>query len=125
MLMRTRLHVDFSHVEDGHAEIHKRLENWGRWCRGRPTSYVQPMFRLYRPDEHWEGQAAAIPVDKIDAQRISKGVTALPTNHRSSMNWFYVSPTSPGRAARALATSLEGLALYVRDARTMLINRGI
>jgi hypothetical protein len=117
--------VDFHHVEEIHAEIHKRLENWGRWCRGRPQSQVSPMFRLYRPDEHWEGQSASIPVDKIDAQRVAKGVSGLPQMHRHSVSWFYVSPCSPGKAARAIGTSLAGLALYVNDSRSMLKNRGI
>lgn len=83
------------------------------------------MFRLYRPDEHWEGQSPSIPVDKIDAQKIAKGVSGLPENHRHSLSWYYVSPCTPGRAARAMGTTLAGLAQYVADSRRMLLNRGV
>lgn len=119
------MHVDFNQIEPAHAEIHGRLENWARWCRGRPNSSILPMFRMVKADFHWEGQDAAIPIDKIDAQKIAKGVSALPRYHMLGVNWFYVSPCSPRKAAVTLGTNLEGLALFVRDGRQMLKNRGV
>lgn len=112
--------VDFEFIEAAHANIHKRLVNWGRWCRGRPQSQVAPMFRLYRSDEHWEGQEPSIPVDKVDALKIAKGVSMLPQPHMRSLNWFYVSPCPPKRAAIALETNLPGLARFVTDGRKLL-----
>ena len=115
--------IDFQTVEQKHWDIHLRLENWGRWARSPSMSNVAPMFRLYRSDEHWEQREPNIPVDGADATKIQKAVVALPEKHRWSMVWYYVSPSSPGRAARRLATNLEGLALYCRESRTMLCNR--
>lgn len=119
--------IDFHYIDPKHAEIHGRLENWSRWC-GKGNRYVvgvTPMFRLYAPAEHWDGEEPSIPIDGIDAQKIAKGVTALPEQHRQSLSWYYVTPCSPGKAARAIGTSLQGLATYVVHARTMLVNRGV
>ena len=126
MLMATRMTIDFHHVEEKHAEIHKRLQNWALWCNGSGPAEVSPMFRLVRSaarargSEHtWSG----IAVDGADASRISRFVGLLPEPHRRALNWCYVKPVSPRRAAAEIGTTLEGLALLVRDARQMLTNR--
>jgi DNA-directed RNA polymerase specialized sigma24 family protein len=64
-------------------------------------------------------------VDTSDAIKIAKAVVALPAPHRAAVNWSYIKPISPRRAAQAIGTSLEGLALYLRDGRQMLINRNV
>lgn len=125
-----RPYIDFNAVEEKHAKIHARLENWGLWAKARAPGIdgdSSPMFRLYRADnfDRSYGTPTALHIDGMDAQRIFKGVAALPDPHRIGLNWFYVRPVSPSRACRLLATTMAGLALFVRDGRQMLVNRGI
>lgn len=85
------------------------------------------MFNLYRSD-NWGrayGEETSIPIDSMDAQRVAKGVYALPYKHRKAIHWSYLRPRDPMTKARELAVSLEGLAQLVRDARTMLVNTGV
>jgi hypothetical protein len=123
--------VDFHLVEAHQAQIHIRLENWGLWAKARAPGSdpsTSPMFRLYRASwarTEYGATTAATPVDGLDAQRIAKGVAVLPEQHRIGLQWYYVRPTSPARACRMLATTMAGLALYVRDGRQMLLNRGV
>ena len=120
-----RVKVDFHVVEEGHRAIDGRLRNWAVWCNGSMGGEVHPMWRLYRaPPSRSDAVSAGSAVDRIDAARIAKAVAALPDRHRRALNWCYVRPCAPRRAAQALAVSLEGLALLVRDGRQMLINRG-
>jgi hypothetical protein len=120
-----RPYVDFNYVEQKHLQIHARLENWARSCFGGGGTGSSPMFRLYRSDEHREGLTPTIPVDQIDASKIAKAVAILPRPHAWSIGWCYVRRTSPRRACQEVGTSLEGLALYIRDGRQMLLNRRI
>lgn len=127
MLMKTK-EIDFHAVEEKHGEIHERLLNWARWCNGSASPAVGPMFRMCQGSARARGDygaATGIPVDRYDAMRIGKAVIALPGPHRAAINWSYVKPVSPRRAAQSIGTSLEGLALYVRDGRQMLVNRGV
>jgi hypothetical protein len=118
--------VDFNIVEAHQAKIHERLENWGLWSRSRAGTDASPMFRLYRPDNFERAfETSATPVDGLDAQRIAKGVAVLPEPHRIGVSWYYVHATSPAKACRALACSMAGLAMFVRDGRQMLINRRV
>ena len=126
MLMKTRPMVDFHAVEAHQREIDARLRNWGRWCNGTQVPLTSPMFRMTPPPPRVRGDlayAAADSVDRMDAQAIAKAVAALPAGHRAAINWCYVKPVSPARACKVIATTMEGLALLVRDGRQMLINR--
>lgn len=116
--------VDFEAVPEQQLQMHGRLCNWARWCRGRPMGNVAPIFRLYRSTDVHAGHSAAVPVDGIDASRIARGVSALPEKHRHGLQWFYVHPVAPTRAARSLGLTMSALAELVVDGRTMLINRG-
>lgn len=124
--MAVRPYVDFSHVEPKHAEIDGRLINWARWCVNKAAGGQSPMFRMYRSTDIWSPPdvGTAKPVDAIDAARIQVAVTKLPTPHRLAVSWSYIKRSNPRKAARELGHSLEGLALLVRDARQMLMNRG-
>lgn len=128
MLMRTKTDIDFHAVAPHHAEIHRRLENWGRWCNGSSGPSMSPMFRLFvSPARARAGEVSSVvsvPVDRADAILIAKAVIALPENHRAAIQWSYVKPVNPRRAAASIGTTLEGLALYVRDGRQILVNRG-
>lgn len=125
--MRGTPDIDFHKVEEKHAGIHARLVNWARWCNGSGGPSQSPMFRLFvSPARARGGEIAhfSVPVDKSDAIRIAKAVIALPEQHRAAINWSYVRPVSPRRAASSIGTTLEGLALLVKDGRQMLVNRG-
>lgn len=124
MLMATRASVDFHAVPQAQVAIHERLENWARWCHNSGGRAVQPMFRLYRSSEQWQAPEVRV-VDSLDAQRVQKGVSSLPECHRKAVAWCYVQRTNPRRAAVSLAVTMEGLALLVKDGRTMLINRRV
>ena len=128
MLMAVKVSIDFHAVEAKHAAIHARLENWARWCNGSSGGSASPMFRLYRTPARArgaEGTWSTVAVDGMDAQRIAKAVTHLPEPHRRALHWSYIKPINPRRAAAEQGTTMEGLALLVRDARQMLVNRRV
>lgn len=115
--------VDFFAVEYKHLAIHGRLENWSRWCRNGPAKHVQPMFRLYRSTDVWAQHEPAIPVDSLDAAKMQKAVVKLPRPNSGAICWYYLKPVDPRRAAKTAGTTIAGLALLVRDARQMLLNK--
>ena len=118
--------VDFSHVEPHQAAMHDRLLNWARACRSAPGNSASPMFRLYRPSGHWnDAVPTTVAVDQSDAVRVARGVQALPEPHMHALNWHYLSDGNVSAGRRKLACSAVALAQYVRDARQMLINRGV
>lgn len=127
MLMKTKA-IDFHHVEPHQREIDRRLANWAAWCNGSwGAPATSPMFRLTPPPPRVRGEVAytAQIVDKQDAAKIATAVFALPEQHRKAIHWAYVRPTSPLKACKVLATTMAGLALYLRDGRQMLINRAV
>ena len=125
--MRRDDYIDFHQVEEKHLAIHARLVNWGTWCNGTAPSSTSPMFRLYIASAQARSRDGATfgvsSVDRLDATKIAKAVVALPEKHRDAVNWCYVRPVAPIRAARAIGTSLDGLMQLLRDGRQMLINR--
>lgn len=126
MLMATKMSIDFHRVEEKHADIHKRLENWAQWCNGRESGSISPMFRLYRSPARARGAESTwsgVPVNGPDAARIARYVAQLPEPHRKALNWSYLKPVNPRRAASEIGTTLDGLLLLVRDGRQMLVNR--
>lgn len=125
MLMRVRSLIDFHAVERKHIQIHDRLENWARTFWGGAGSSASPMFRLYRSDEHWAPPVPSIPIDHLDAAKIGKGVALLPAPHSAALKWCYIRQSNPRKQCQALGVSMEGLALYIRDGRQMLVNRRV
>lgn len=126
MLMKTRTaQIDFHAVEPHQREMDGRLRNWGLWCNGSTAPMTSPMFRMTPPPPRVRGDLAysSTPCDRMDAAKVAKAVAALPAPHRAAINWNYVKPVSPKRACQAIGTTMEGLALFVRDGRQMLINR--
>lgn len=127
---KPRPFVDFASVPVSQWKMHDRLDNWARWARGsqRQTGMASPMFSLYRSTEvqrRRSGEETPVPIDKMDAQAVAKGVSALPDKHRRAIQWHYLHPRNPSGQARELGVSMEGLALLVRDGRQMLINQGV
>lgn len=122
-------YVDFNSVDPKHRAIDGRLCNWSRWATVHSRGFVQPMFRLYRPDEFGEDRGGIDtdrppPIDTADAVVIEKAVCKLPDNHKLATVWFYRVRVQPIRACKALGVSRSGLAELIRDARQMLVNRG-
>jgi hypothetical protein len=127
MTMGGREYVDFSVVDQRHAEIHARLENWGKWSRGRGGVAMagSPMFRLYRTPHHWRHtiEPSVQVVDSADAQAMQSAVCSLPTKHRLALSWYYISPwTNPAKAARTVGESMQGLRVLLGHGRTMLMH---
>lgn len=125
-----REYVDFSAVPPSQWAMHDRLENWAKWCRGgdrQAGSAASPMFALYRSTDARRayGDETTVPLDRLDAMHVAKGVAALPGKHRRAVQWCYLHPRNPANMARELAVSLEGMAMLIRNARSMLMNRDI
>lgn len=129
--MPVREYVDFSLVEEAHREIDARLANWARWSRSRLDAGALPRtcpgFNLYRSSSLWDGRYPVdiVQVDKMDAQRMQKAVSALPQPHRLALSWCYIKRSNPRRAAADLGQTLEGLMRLIVDGRQMLISRGV
>lgn len=122
-------YVDFNAVDEKHRAIDARLRNWSLWLNGRDGlgfAPCAPMFKMYRSTEQWEESlSVALAVDSIDAQRMQKGVSALPEKHRLAVSWNYVSRSHPRKAATALGENLDGLKHLIDGGRQMLCNRGV
>ena len=122
-------HVDFHLVPAHQFEMDARLRNWGTWCNSRTAiASSSPMFRLSPPSivsrrEYQSSSRAGDAVDRSDAVCIARAVTALPYPQATALNWYYVKPVAPRRAAESLGLSYEGLAALVIEARQALINR--
>jgi hypothetical protein len=114
--------IDFNRVEPHQLAIHERLVNWANWVSVRPHSRVQPMFRYYRPAQHWEAKEFRTPCDLIDAQALEKVVGQLPPDHAFALRWAYVYRFEAWRACKCLAVHETGLHRYLRDARQMVLN---
>lgn len=122
-------YVDFSSVEPKHREIDGRLVNWSRWATVHARGFVQPMFKMYRPDNFDDDRGSydfdrPAPIDSADALLIEKAVCKLPEGHKLATVWFYRVRVQPVRACKALGVSRGGLAQLIRDSRQMLVNRG-
>lgn len=121
-------YVDFGAIPPHQLDMHVRLQNWGRACNGRAGDSTAPMFRLFRGSQTMTpsyGLGTAVPVDRIDAARIGRGVYGLPEPHRIAVQWAYVQRTSVMRGRKLLACTAEALAIYVMHGRQMLLNRGV
>jgi hypothetical protein len=114
--------IDFNRVEPHQQAIHDRLVNWAMWVTVRPHSRVQPMFRYYRPAQHWHEKEYRATCDTLDAMEMEKVVGSLPPSHAFALRWFYVWRMTIGDARRAIGVSSAGLHRYLRDGRQMLIN---
>lgn len=128
MLMATKTNIDFHRVEPHQVEIHDRLTNWAKWCNSSGSPAVSPMFRMYRSPARARGAEhtwAADAVNGPDGARVARFVGLLPEKHRRALNWCYLKPVNPRRAATEIGVTLDALAQLVRDGRQMLINRGV
>ena len=126
MLMRVSIEsVDYSHVQENHADMHMRLEKWARWVRVTPNAWpISPMFRMFQSKaRQWDMPTIKDPVNTLDALLVERGVAKLPAKHRDAVRWSYVFQGNPVGMARRLAVTKQGLADLVNDGRTMLINR--
>jgi hypothetical protein len=119
-----REYVDFSFIPEHQLGMHWRLVNWERSLRGSAGSGVSPMFRQYRSSEVYSQGGGKMPLDHEDANAVGRAVVALPTPMLLAINWWYVKPVAPSRAAKGMQCSLAELARYVIDGRALLMERG-
>jgi hypothetical protein len=118
-------YIDFHHVKNDHQAIHKRLLNWGAWCKDGKGSGIAPMFRNYKSKwRQWHEPEIRDVVDGIDAQRIQKLMASLPIEHRRCLAWFYTSNKTPSAARRELGKTLEALYQLLVDSRQAVFNLG-
>jgi hypothetical protein len=123
--MNKTTYIDFNHVQASHADIHKRLLNWGAWCKDSKGNSIAPMFRNYKSKwRQWHEPEIRDVVDGIDAQRIQKLMVKLPIDQRRCLAWFYTSNKTPSSARRELGRTLEALHQLLIDSRQMVINLG-
>jgi hypothetical protein len=125
--------VDLSAVSDEHWEIHRRLENWARWCDGASGEKARkaepsPMFSLYRSTEARRayGEETAVPIDKDDALKIHFAIVhpTFDPQARKALQWCYLRPKDPAGAARDMGTDIAGLLDLILAGRALLIERG-
>jgi hypothetical protein len=119
-----RGYVDFAFIPEHQLPMHWRLVNWNRSLHGSAGTGVSPMFRQYRSSEVYSGGAGKLPVDEADATKIGKAVQQLSMHRMLAINWWYVKPNSPAKAALGMQCSIAELAQYVIDGRAALIDAG-
>jgi hypothetical protein len=109
--------------------MHDRLENWALYCQpGRPAPRANPMFRLYKPDRDatYNPPEPRRTCDFADGMRMNALVINLPTAHRLSVQWFYITKDRPTKAVKRIQDagtegfSLIDLAEFVVQARDMM-----
>ena len=81
------------------------------------------MFRQYRSSEVYSQGGGKLPLDQLDADKVGRAVVALPTSNLLAINWWYVKPVTPSKAAKGMQCSLAELAQLVIDGRAKLIQR--
>ena len=117
----SRNDIDFNVIKPEHMNIHKRLDNWARWCKGSNSGNVHPMFRQYR-NGYFEATPAASYSDTVDAVAIQKAMKDIPEPQRIALQWFYVKPGSPARVCMALGVSKLDLLELIHQGRAMMKN---
>jgi len=117
--------IDIFMVDERHAVIHYRLENWARWVK--PGIRGWPEASLWRMGKsnarQWHSPILNPTVDQLDGARMESAVRQLPQKNRDAIRWWYVYRYDAMKARRRLGQTLDGLMLLVRDGRTMLDNR--
>lgn len=127
---QSREWVDFASVPPSQWAIHDRLANWARWCHGSSgrEDGTCRMFSLASSGAYYNarryGEETVVPIDKLDAARLSAAIGLLPEKQRRAIHWYYVRDARGATdQARELGVSVGGLAALVLTARTMLITR--
>lgn len=117
-------YVDFIKLDEDEKAIDKRLRNWAQWVRpSRGFGAVHPMFRWYRPTEHWQGLGDKTACDINDAQAIERVMRDLSNPERISLKWYYIEFSSPTKLCKVLSVSLDDLRLIVKSARKSVQSR--
>lgn len=121
MAVQSEPKIDFHPVLPQHADIHKRLENWGAWSNGGNSPSVSPMFKLYRAKgEGAEASWSTNCVDSLDAKRLARFMPMMGEKHRKALAWCYVKPVNPKRAAEEIGVSRNDLACLLHEGREKL-----
>lgn len=116
--------IDFNRVLPQHADIHQRLNNWGRWSNPKAAGcQIQPMFRGYEPYLVPRESSGASMVDVLDAQAVQKVMHQIPEKIRMALQWGYVHPyIHHAKVARKLGVNFGGLRDLLDKGRSMVRN---
>jgi hypothetical protein len=111
-------YIDFIKLDDDEIKIDQRLRNWAIWVRpSRGYGTVHPMFRWYRPTEHWQGIGAKSNCDLQDAEAVERVMRDLNQVERLAIKWYYIEFSSPTKICKVLQLSLADLKMIVKRAR--------
>lgn len=117
---------DMTEVPPHQEAIHHRLStNWRSYCHGGRHVEVCPYLRDYRPGDHWNPPEPKQTADLIDGAKLNKAVVSLPELHRKALQWWYIQPSSPGKAAKGLKMTQILLKGLVISGRQRLIDEGV
>jgi hypothetical protein len=123
-------YVDFNAVPVDQLEMHDRLENWARFCRGGDKQSGQagtPMFNLYRSSDARRayGAETSVPVRREDGAKLHGAIAALPDKPRKALQWCYLRPKAPALEAFRLGVTMPGLRDLIIEGRQLLIDGGV
>jgi DNA-directed RNA polymerase specialized sigma24 family protein len=114
-------YVDFFKLDEDEKKIDKRLRNWAMWVRPkRGFGAMHPMFRWYRPTEHWQNLSDKTNCDIKDAEAVEKVMRQLTQLERVSIKWYYIELSSPTKICKILKVDLTTLRSIVKKARKSL-----
>lgn len=116
-------YVDFNQIEPQHNDVHIRLNNWAAWLRVKSGGgYTQsPIWKKFRSAAwQWHPPEYRESCDILDAQRVEKMVSALPTGPRDTLRWWYVYGGGPGKVAAQMGVSKQTLMVYLQEGRDAL-----
>ena len=121
-------YADLTYVPPEQRPLDLRLHNWARWATVHGARFIQPMFKLYRPEEMRDEdrhQGKSAPIDASDALKIEKAVVALPDKHKLAVIWAYRSRANTKQACQIIGVTRLGLAGLIVDGRQMMVNRRV
>lgn len=124
-------YVDFNDVPDHQFDMHVRLENWARFCRGgdkQSGKTDNPMFNLYRSSDARRayGTETSVPVNREDGAKLHAAIASLEQDQpRRALHWCYLRPKAPGLEAVRLGVTMQELKDLIIEGRQILIDRGV
>ncbi len=108
--------VDFWPIDARHEEVHRRLEEWAKWCEPGRRAAVCPMFRQMKQIRTFSASESR-SINPKAAHDVEKAIQKLPSTQAMALRWWYVWRWSPGQAARRFGVTLEALCQAVEDGR--------
>ena len=116
--------IPTDYPNEDEKQIHRRLENWANWCRGR---WVQGRCASAEggyntPWRQWHYPVLLSSVDILDAEEINSVVVRLPVLHRDLIRFHYFFKYAPLTICRKLALRHICFQDMMRHSRLMVRN---